>query len=95
MFLFTNLYEEIDWLEFFVYMLFQFSCRLRYSFVACSWTSHSWFMATAGSRISLCQKEAAVSVPSWSGGSSENSKSISHTDLSRLKSHLMREMLNR
>jgi hypothetical protein len=96
MFLFdANLYEEIDWLEFFVYMLFRFFAVV---FVIPLWLAlglitAGWLWPPQVREFLFVQKEAAVSRSELERRKLGKLKSI-HTDLKNLKSNLMREMSN-
>jgi hypothetical protein len=96
MFLFdANLYEEIDWLEFFVYMLFRIFAVV---FVIPLWlalglVTAGWLWPPQVREFLFVQKEAAVSRSELERRKLGKLKSI-HTDLKNLKSTLMREMSN-
>jgi hypothetical protein len=96
MFLFdANLYEEIDWLEFFVYMLFRIFAVV---FVIPLWlalglVTAGWLWPPQVREFLFVQKEAAVSRSELERRKLGKLKSI-HTDLKNLKTSLMREMSN-
>jgi hypothetical protein len=96
MFLFdANLYEEIDWLEFFVYMLFRIFAVV---FVIPLWlalglVTAGWLWPPQVREFLFVQKEAAVSRSELERRKLGKLKSI-NTDLKNLKSTLMREMSN-
>jgi hypothetical protein len=96
MFLFdANLYEEIDWLEFFVYMLFRVFAIL---FVIPLWlalglVTAGWLWPPQVREFLFVQKETAVSRSELERRKLGKLKAI-HTDLKTLKSNLMREMSN-
>lgn len=96
MFLFdANLYEEIDWLEFFVYMLFRIFAVI---FVIPLWlalglVTAGWLWPPQVREFLFVQKEAAVSRSELERRKLGKLKAI-HTDLKTLKTSLMREMSN-
>jgi hypothetical protein len=96
MFLFdANLYEEIDWLEFFVYMLFRIFAVV---FVIPLWlalglVTAGWLWPPQVREFLFVQKETAVSRSELERRKLGKLTAI-QTDLKSLKTHLMREMAN-